>query len=143
MMFIGMIPGRIDKVNIKNVEKITAAAGAQIIVTITMFIRRELVIRKNVEKVLVIATLIKTPSLLRIVDQARAAKMGSVLVLPNVRKGRAARMGSLSYPPQFVMLKLKLNTDVLGVQLVAPMLEIGQRTGLDIVQETALNVLVN
>ena len=78
MMFIGMIYGRINRVNINTVEKITAAAGAQIIVTITMFIRRELVIRKDAKKILVTAILIKTPSLLRTVGQARAAKMGSV-----------------------------------------------------------------
>jgi len=77
MMSIGLILGGIDRVNIKNVEKITAAAGAQIIVTITMFIKRELAIRKNVEKVLVIATLMKTSNLLRTVDRARVAKMGS------------------------------------------------------------------
>ena len=78
MMFIGMIHGRINRVNIKNVEKITAAAGVQIIVTITMFIRKELVIRKDAKKILVTVILIKTPSLLRIVGQARAAKMESV-----------------------------------------------------------------
>ena len=78
MMFIGMIHGRINRVNIKNVEKITAAAGAQIIVTITMFIKKELVIRKDAKKILVTAILIKTPSLLRTVDRARAAKMESV-----------------------------------------------------------------
>lgn len=38
---------------------------------------------------------------------------------------------------------LKLNTDVLGVQLVALMLEGEQRADLGIVQETALNALVS
>ncbi|GAI06232.1 unnamed protein product [marine sediment metagenome] len=52
-------------------------------------------------------------------------------------------MDIINQAQQFVMWILKLNTDVLGVQLVTLMLEREQRADLDIVQETTLNALVN
>lgn len=77
-MSIGLILGRIDRVNIKNAEKIIARAGAQIIVTITMFIRRELVIGRDAVGVVAILILILRPNGLRTASQARLAGEGSV-----------------------------------------------------------------
>ncbi|GAI35584.1 unnamed protein product, partial [marine sediment metagenome] len=53
------------------------------------------------------------------------------------------KMDIINQAQQFVMWILKLNTDVLGVQLVALMLGREQRADLGIVQETALNALVD
>lgn len=77
-MSIGLILGGIDRVNIKNAEKIIAGAGAQIIVTITMFIRRELVIGRDVVGVVAILILILRPNGLRTAGQAGLAGEGSV-----------------------------------------------------------------
>ena len=77
-MSIGLILGRIDRVNIKNAEKIIARAGAQIIVTITMFIRRKLVIGKDAAGTAAILILILRPNGLRTAGQAGLAGEGSV-----------------------------------------------------------------
>ena len=78
MTSIGLILWGIDKVNIKNAEKITAAAGAQIIVTIMMFIRRELVIGEDAAGATAIPILILRPNGLRTAGQAGLAGEGSV-----------------------------------------------------------------
>lgn len=77
-MSIGLILGGIDRINIKNAEKIIARAGAQIIVTITMFIRRELVIGRDAAGTAAIPILILRPNGLRTAGQAGLAGEGSV-----------------------------------------------------------------